>query len=85
MALEVAMTDTQTNQLGKQMIQRHQFGLRCVTAFNIGRKTLDDVRPRQILGDQVRPAAQPQETLFQQRQRLGRGNPEECQAIAFAP
>ncbi|MCY1358617.1 hypothetical protein D9M69_451590 [compost metagenome] len=67
------------------MIQCRQFGFRCITTLHIRRKTLDDVRPRQVLGDQVSPATQPQETLFQQRQRLGRGNPEERQAIAFAP
>ncbi|MNN65657.1 hypothetical protein D3C81_1811780 [compost metagenome] len=59
MTLEVAMADAFANQLGKQMIQCHQLGFRCIATFNIGRKTFDDVRPRQVLGDQVSPAAQP--------------------------
>ncbi|MNK95145.1 hypothetical protein D3C87_1153700 [compost metagenome] len=59
MTLEVAMADAFANQLGKQMIQRHQLGFWCIATLNIRRKTLNDVRPRQVLGDQVSPAAQP--------------------------
>ena len=38
-----------------------------------------------MLGNQISPAAQPEKTLFQQRQRLGRGDAEKRQPIAFAP
>ena len=46
MAFEVTMTDALANQLGKQMIQRQQLIFWRVTALNVRRKTLDDVRPR---------------------------------------
>src|SRR5471030_1091611 len=85
MAFEVTMTDALTNQLGKQMIQRQQLIFWRITALNVRRKTLDDVRPRQVFSHQVRPTAQPQKPLLQHRQRLGRSNPQKRQTVAFAP
>lgn len=84
-ALEVTMADALTDQFGKQVIQRRQLGLRCITAFHVRRKALDDVRPRQMLGDEIGTTAQPEKTFLQKRQRLGRGDAKERQAIAFAP
>ena len=78
--LEVAMADALADQFGEQVVEGQQFVFRRIALFNVRRKTLDDVRPRQVLGDQVGPAAQPEKTLFQDRQRLGGGDAEECQA-----
>ena len=79
------MADALTDQLGEQMIQSQQFVFRRIALLNVRRKTLDDVRPCQVFGDQVGPAAQPEKTLFQYRQRLGRSDAEERQAITFTP
>lgn len=85
MALEIPMADALADQLGKQLVQRLQFVLGRIAAFHIRSKALDDVRPRQVLGDQVGTAAQPQEPFLQHRQRLGCGKTQEGQAVAFAP
>ena len=79
------MTDALANQIGKQPVQRLQLDWRRITPLNIGRKALDDVRARQVLGHQIRFAAQPAKTCFQQRQRLGRSNAQKRQAVALAP
>ncbi|RMR97212.1 hypothetical protein ALP75_201028 [Pseudomonas syringae pv. actinidiae] len=82
---EVAMADARLNKLCEQFVQRQQLDLGGITAFDIGREALDDVRPVDKLGDQPGFATQPQETLLLDRQRFGRGNAEKHQAIAFAP
>ena len=53
------MADAFANQVSKQLIQRLQLGLRGITALLIRRKTLDDVRARQVFSDEKRLAAQP--------------------------
>jgi len=85
MAFKVAVADALANQGGKQLVQRLQLSFRGVAAVLIRRKTFNDVRAGQVLGDQIRLATQPQKAGFQQRQRLGRGDAEKQQPIAFLP
>ncbi len=85
MAFEIAVADALADQLRKQSVQRLQLSFGRIARRYIGREALNDVGPRQELGDQKRFTAQPHEAFFQQRQRCGRCDAEEPQPIAFAP
>lgn len=88
-ALEVTMADALADQFGEQVIQRLQFVFRRFTAFNIRREAFDDVRARQVFGDQVRAAAQPEKRFSSTASGFGVAIPrnarrlpsrQECQA-----